>query len=351
MDLVSDGFPATRSRPLRLDIVGCGAVVQQYHLPVIQLLQKQDDVAIAGTFDLNSATARRLSRLVGAERWGTQPSPAERDGVDAVLLATPPDTHAELAMQYIRSGKSVLVEKPLASTPAEAQMLVTESQARGVTTTVNHFWRFLRSVTIAREWLMQGGLGAISSIVATEGFRWNWAPASNYVTDHPHGGVIHDTGAHLVDTIVFLLGLDQGNETVGIEINDVRKIPSREPSHECRAQLTLHGSARDSIEVDLAMSRLQPLARGIKVRGSSGLLFVPTGFSPAPVLIQGESGFRLESTTRMPNPSKAVDCFLLTYQDFLRSVRGASVKSRVVAERFLLLTEILEYLWQPEGRG
>ena len=50
--------------------------------------------------------------------------------VDAVVIATPPSTHAQLSMQAIEAGKHVLVEKPLATTTTEAQLV---SPAQGLT--------------------------------------------------------------------------------------------------------------------------------------------------------------------------------------------------------------------------
>lgn len=93
--------------PVSYDIVGCGSVVEQRHAPVLNALRQTTDLSIAGCYDRNPEAARRLAAMVEAKRWGERAAPREDDGVDAVLIATPPSSHAEIASDYIDAGKSV----------------------------------------------------------------------------------------------------------------------------------------------------------------------------------------------------------------------------------------------------
>jgi predicted dehydrogenase len=328
---------------MRYDIVGCGAVVQLYHVPILKLLREQQNVTVAGCYDPDSSQARRVAAEIGAARFGPRAEPHEDDDVDGALIATPPDFHAPIAADYIDSGKGVFVEKPLTVTSGEAKELVQRSRRRGVRVVVNQFWRFYPSVNIARRWL-RDRLEEVSSIEATEGFRWDWSPASNYVVENPNGGVIHDTGSHLVDMTLYLLGLDEDGEGTSIELSEVTKTPAREPSHECRARLVLGAPGDHRFGVDLLISRLRPLPHGVKIRGAFGTLFVPTGFARAPVLFRGTDAFRLRGAEPTVEARDQDGCFLLTHRNFITALRDSDQPTRLDAERFLLLIEILERL-------
>ena len=115
----------------RYDIVGCGAVVQQYHLPVLKLLQQDLEMSVAGCYDNDVALAQRVAELLGADEHGAAAAPREGDGVDAAIVATPPPSHAEIAGAYLRAGKSAFVEKPLTTRASEAAELVSQSRQAG----------------------------------------------------------------------------------------------------------------------------------------------------------------------------------------------------------------------------
>jgi predicted dehydrogenase len=333
----------------RYDIVGCGAVVQHYHLPALKLLQQRQELQVNGCYDLDDALARRVAAILGADHSGSQPSPQAGDGVDAALVTTPPSAHAEIASQYVRCGKSVFVEKPFTTTASEAGALLGESRERGARVAVDHFRRFYPSVNIARE-LLRGRLGEVHSIEMSEGHRWEWASMSNYALDDPYGGVIHNVAAHPIDTALYVLGLDEEEDAASIEIDEVAKLPSAEPSHECRAKTVLRTKEGQRIGMEVLVSRLRPLARGLKIRGSFGLVFVPAMIARSPLLFRESGGFRVngaESTSEATDPE---GCFLLAHRAFLAALRDPHVRTRIDGDRFLLLSQILESLHERPGQ-
>jgi Predicted dehydrogenases and related proteins len=334
---------------MRYDIVGCGAVVRLYHVPILKLLRDRGEVTIVGCYDPSSSQARHIAAELGAERYGDSAEPHEGDGVDGALIATPPELHARIASEYIDAGKGVFVEKPLTVTSDEVRGLIQRSEKNGVRVVVNQFWRFYPSVNIARRWL-RNHLDEVISIEATEGFRWDWAPASNYVTENAYGGVIHDTGAHLIDMVIYLLGLDEDQGALSVDVTELAKTPQREPSHECRARLVLGASEDHRTEVELVITRLRPLGRGVKVRGTFGTLFVPTSFARAPILFQGADALRLRGAEPTVEARDPDGCFLLTHLDFLSALRNADRPLRLDAQRFVLQLEILERLHGGAGK-
>ena len=83
------------------------------------------------------------------------------DDVSAVLVATPPDSHAGIAMQALEAGRHVLVEKPMTTSVAEAEALVATAARRKVGLMVGHTFEYNPAVWKLREVVRSGALGRI----------------------------------------------------------------------------------------------------------------------------------------------------------------------------------------------
>ena len=81
--------------------------------------------------------------------------------VDAVMIATPVDTHFDLAMAALKAGKHVLVEKPMAETPDRAARLVDEAAKRGLTLLVDHTFVYTGAVQKISSLIQSGELGKL----------------------------------------------------------------------------------------------------------------------------------------------------------------------------------------------
>jgi predicted dehydrogenase len=82
-------------------------------------------------------------------------------GIDAVLIATPVDSHFPLAMTALRAGKHVFVEKPLASTSEEARQLIEEADRRGLVLAVDHTFIFTGAVRKMHELVRREEFGSV----------------------------------------------------------------------------------------------------------------------------------------------------------------------------------------------
>jgi predicted dehydrogenase len=330
----------------RYDIVGCGSVVRTYHAPILRNLVGRHAVGIRGCYDLNREAARAMGARLGASHTGTPEDIGDLSAVDAVLIATPPESHAVLIERYLSAGKSVLVEKPFVGTLAEAETVVRLSRSVNAPVLVGHFRRLYPGQKTARAFLAGGGLGRIHRVEATEGGRWSWPTLSRYVIESPLGGVIYDTGSHLLDMVLHLLDADAGGAS--FELLEVTKSPAVEPAHACRARMRLRDAAH-AVEVSFAVSRLEPLAGAVKVHGEAGTLIVPTSFSTAPLLVRGSQVFRLEQPDGGAVPTDAIGCFVEEHQEFLEMGPGVHEESPLSAARFVVLTAILESLAKGSG--
>jgi predicted dehydrogenase len=331
------------------DIIGCGAVIHEFHAPVLRHLSGVGSVSIRACIDSNAGTARRTAALLGASTSGTPDEAGHLGPADAVIVATPPESHAKIARRYLAAGKHVFLEKPFVVRAAEADELVRLADSSGVKLLVNHFRRVFPSVQIARRFIASGRLGQVRRVEATEGGRWGWPTSSDYIVRSPYGGVLLDTGSHLLDMVLFLLGLGEGRSDASFTVKTVRKSPDHEPSHEYAAELQIVSSAQGQLDVALQLSRREPLASAIKIYADSAALIIPATLSETPILRTPAGDFVLGDPPTQARPTWIVPCFLATHLEFLRAQANPAAQSPLDARNFLLLTAILESLGEHEG--
>ncbi len=122
--------------PLRVAVVGVGHL-GQHHARVLAALH---DVELIGVADARIEQARLVAGRHGTEAFADYRDLIDR--VDAVSIAVPTALHRSVAGDFLSRGIATMVEKPLASTLAEAEELVRLARARGVTLQVGHIERF-----------------------------------------------------------------------------------------------------------------------------------------------------------------------------------------------------------------
>jgi predicted dehydrogenase len=134
-------------RILRVAVIGVGHLGRHH----ARLLSSMPGVDLVGVVDTNLQRAREIADAHGTSAIA---DPATLVGVvDAVIVATPTESHAEVASPFLEAGTAVLIEKPLARSLVEADALVALARARGATLAVGHTERFNPALAIARPML------------------------------------------------------------------------------------------------------------------------------------------------------------------------------------------------------
>src|SRR6266545_7165561 len=115
---------------------------------------------------LKALCARNAERAKAfAENWGYESVETdwrfliERKDIDVIDIASPNDTHAEIAIAAARAGKTVLCEKPLGRTAAEAEKMVAAVEKAKVANMVWYNYRRVPAVTLAKTLIDEGRLG------------------------------------------------------------------------------------------------------------------------------------------------------------------------------------------------
>jgi scyllo-inositol 2-dehydrogenase (NADP+) len=194
------------SRTVKLGIVGFGRIVELIHLP---LLKQLPEIEVCGIFDI---TPQRLA--LAAKRGFSAFSELEEllaCQLDAVLVATPPNSHYQIAAQALRYGKHVLIEKPVTLDAAEAILLKAIAVQEGKTVSVFHNRRFDSDYLMAKQMIADGNLGDIlfverrhhmfgsGAAFGVKSFHQEWRNEKAY-----GGGALLDWGIHLVDQLLNL---------------------------------------------------------------------------------------------------------------------------------------------------
>lgn len=190
-----------------------------------------EKAALAG-LDVVSCFARtEESRNDFAAKHGARPSSSldellADDDVEAVMIATPHSTHADLAVAAAEAGKHVFVDKPFTLTVAEAKRATRAADRAGVVLQVGHNRRRQPATRRLKEMVDGGDLGMIHYADANLSYPKGLNPRSGWrgePAESPAGGMT-GLGVHMVDNLIYLLGPVSRVSAFSKQIIAVRKL-------------------------------------------------------------------------------------------------------------------------------
>jgi predicted dehydrogenase len=144
-------------------VIGIGVIGYGYWGPnLVRNFAECKGAALRMVCDRLAERLKQVERRYPGIKATTDPSELIADpAVDAVVIATPVKYHFELALQALRAGKHVLVEKPMTSSSDEATRLIAEAAARRLVLMVDHTFVYTGAVAKMRELTQAGDLGEI----------------------------------------------------------------------------------------------------------------------------------------------------------------------------------------------
>jgi hypothetical protein len=163
----------------------------------------------------------------------------DRRDVDAVVIATPDDTHCEIACAAAAAGKAILLQKPMARSVAEGVRIIRAARAAGVFLQVSFMHRYFEEVVRAKALLAEGKTGPVLSVRmrnATPGPDW-----SDWFFFKAKVG-----GAAAAD-----------REHVGIDVAD-RCARALAPGSERGSEVMAHAAARTGLPLTANVTELRP---------------------------------------------------------------------------------------------
>lgn len=315
----------TTAGPARVALIGCGAIAEQMHLPV---LAGHEGISLAALVDRDVKRARKLADGYGVPTICGDADELAAGSIDAAIVATPPFHHAPGSIGLMRRGIHVLVEKPMALNLAEAEEMCRVAAEEGVVLAAGYFRRLYPSFRLLQGLLSSGSWGQVLSFTASGGGMYNWPAATlgNMRRDLAGGGVLIDFGSHVIDLLCQLF--QEPAEVLDYRDNCLGGIEA-----DCSLRLRmLFGGEPISGTVELARTRDLPTAIRVECeRGGLEFSFLerhririyPRGSQPRDTVLGESRAYWLRAGWEGDDESISwYDTFRLQIDDWLASIRS-----------------------------
>jgi predicted dehydrogenase len=188
---------------MRFGLAGLGWATRAFHLPAMGRLTGS---TVVGGCDPAAEARHTWERETGTPAFETLEELITRGRPDAVVVATPPDSHAELSVRALEAGVHVFCEKPFASTVEDADRVLAAAAAAGRQVAVNHEFREKPIFKAVRDRIGADGVGRLV-------FCQIWQLMDLAPWDEPVGWrrampnrTLFEGGVHLVDLLLTLFG-------------------------------------------------------------------------------------------------------------------------------------------------
>ncbi|HEU5430420.1 MAG TPA: Gfo/Idh/MocA family oxidoreductase, partial [Thermomicrobiales bacterium] len=190
---------------MRLIQIGAGGFGRSW----AELAARAPEVELVAVVDPDAAARAWAGAALGLPPAAVVAAPDEafvRFDADAVLIVTPPPTHHPLTLAALAAGRHVLLEKPLATSLAEAREMIAVADRAGRMLMVSQNYRVRPAARAAREIVRSGALGDLAAIkIQFRGDTRALWPADNFRYAMPHPLVL-DMAIHHADLLRSVTG-------------------------------------------------------------------------------------------------------------------------------------------------
>ena len=196
---------STPQRPVRVAFIGTGAVTAYHHFPGLRLDPRAELAAIC---DTDPSLLQRRKDEWNIELATTNPEElCRRDEIDAVVIATPNDTHRLIAVAAARAGKHIMCEKPLGLSALEVRQMYEAARDAGIVHMTAFTYRFAPAMRYLRHVLKTGSLGTPRHFRSQRFLDW---PETSWgwrqYRSRAGAGDLFDMTIHRIDFAIDLLG-------------------------------------------------------------------------------------------------------------------------------------------------
>jgi predicted dehydrogenase len=190
---------------IRVGFIGTGGVTAYHHLPGLRLDPRAELTAIC---DTNADLVKERQEEWQVAEATTDPEElCASDKVDAVVIATPNDTHRPITLAAAKGGKHIMCEKPLGLSAIEVREMYEAARDAGVVHMTAFTYRFAPSMRYLRHLLKSGALGAPRHFRSQRFLDW---PESSWgwrqYRARAGAGDLFDMTIHRIDFAIDLLG-------------------------------------------------------------------------------------------------------------------------------------------------
>lgn len=251
-----------KTTPLRVLLVGCGALAELYYRPVLKHLEERGELRLVQIMDPDPGRREAFQQSFPGVRAHDSLSGVTSQAVDLGIVCSPAAYHASQVQDLLGKGIHVLCEKPMAANLDQARAMVLAAQEAERLLAVGYLRRQFATSRFVKETLESGALGRLLRLDWVEGGLFNWPAASPsfFQRSSSSGGVWSDMGSHVVDLVSWWLGTPdqvnyQDDAMGGLENN-------------CRVGLQYPGG----VQVSIRLSRDSALTTGTRMEFERGTL-------------------------------------------------------------------------------
>ncbi len=199
-----------KDREVRWGIIGAGDVCEVKSAPAMQKIPSSSLVAVMRR---NAEKAEDYAKRHRVPKWYDDAGQLISDpDVNAIYIATPPDSHMHYTLKAAAAGKPVYVEKPMARTWQECQKMIEACDGAGVQLYVAYYRRTLPHFLKIKSLIENGAIGDVRTVhirmCKSPLTGANADPDNNWRVDPEKagGGLFYDLASHQLDFLDFLFG-------------------------------------------------------------------------------------------------------------------------------------------------
>ncbi|WP_222981989.1 Gfo/Idh/MocA family protein [Flagellimonas meishanensis] len=207
--MVESPFSFSETNPLRWGVIGCGSVTEKKSVPAYQIVPGFE---IEMVMRRNAEKAKDYAQRHRIPLWTTDAREViENPNVDAIYIATPPDSHKYYALQVAAAGKPCCIEKPMSPIYPDSLKIQGAFEQRNLPLFIAYYRRSLPRFLKIKQWLDEGLIGEVEHIFWEKtkppstmdlGGDYNWRTDKKVAP----GGYFDDLASHGLDLFIFLLG-------------------------------------------------------------------------------------------------------------------------------------------------
>lgn len=250
-------------KKLKFALVGTGGIAQTY----AQAFQASRSCKLVAVADINQESARAFAEPFKAKSYDDYRTLAENQQIDAVIIATPPNTHLEIAKFFMLRGTNVLCEKPLCLSVSEAREMIACAEKSNVVFTMATKFRYVADVVKAKAMIASGVLGDIIQFENAFTARVDMSRRWNSDSNISGGGVLMDNGTHSVDIIRYFLG--SITDVLAVETGATQNLSVDE-----NVKMFAKTEGNVAASVDLTWGINKELPNFISIYGTNGTLHI-----------------------------------------------------------------------------
>jgi myo-inositol 2-dehydrogenase / D-chiro-inositol 1-dehydrogenase len=274
----------------RIGLLGCGRIAYYHHLRVLRRLRGATLVAAA---DPDAEARKRAAQVVRVPIYSRAEDLLQREDIDAVVICVPTHLHAPIALAAAAAGKHFYLEKPIATSVADAESVARAAETAHLIGAMGFNRRFHPLFQQARAFLCDGGLGQIAAVQTAfceptpESIMPEWKRHRR-----SGGGVLLDLGSHHIDLVRWFL-----NDEVGAVSGSIESKGSDADSASLRLIM------RSGVEVQSFFSFRTGMADYLEFIGNRGTLRVDRHRASLVLRVRRRFGYSIRTGWIPPSPS------------------------------------------------